>query len=370
MEVGSVKFSLNERSKEDYLKYAVETLELLRINGTRAEAEMNDSIDLLISLTEKLKKRFKRFKSIEEVDADFPDASFGEILDIILTDPVKKGVTQIRLDISYVNFLLNVIKTYPKRTIANTLFWLIIENSMQYLPKRYQNPNLKFKKIVDSTLKDVQRWERCMRYTEKYFQYGVDALHAKHYIKKEARDEVERFYQEIRSKVETDIQESVSVDQDTKSEAIKNLTNYQLLIGYRDEILNETNLMENYKHFWPVEGLGQRNFRLTSEYLNPTFLKSNPLKGTQFFELALLIEDRSYLGSFRKILEPHLLDFQYFPERLHEFDENDFRENESNFVCKLVIEVITRSILEISYSRYSSEFIPKVLLRTRDRFSC
>jgi hypothetical protein len=204
---------------------------------------------------------------------------------------------------------------------------------MQYLAKSYQSPNLNFKKLIDSTLKDVQRWERCMRYTEKYFQYAVDALHAKHYINEKRRSEVMKLYQGILDGVVENILDSKAGNQTAKEELIETIRNFKVFIGYRPEVLNKTNLIENYKSFWPIDGLADRNFRLTPDYINPTFRKTNPLKGIQFFELAILVEDRKYLNGFRKILEPNLLDFQFFPETLYKYDESYFNR-ENDFVCK------------------------------------
>jgi hypothetical protein len=95
---------------------------------------------------------------------------------------------------------------------------------------------------------------------------------------------------------------------------IQNINDFIPIIGFREEVLNATNLIENYKHFWPVEGLGDRKEYVTAKYFDPEYRKKHPLQGIQFFELALMMEDRKYLGGFRKLGEPNLLDFQFFFE--------------------------------------------------------
>jgi hypothetical protein len=115
VEVGSAKFTLNRKTKKDYQKYAVETAKLFKINESRAETELNDSIEYLVNLTDEIRARFKRFKTIDELNANFPDLQLIEIFDAVLTEDTRKAVSQFRVDIGYANNLLNVTKSYQKR---------------------------------------------------------------------------------------------------------------------------------------------------------------------------------------------------------------------------------------------------------------
>lgn len=194
--------------------------------------------------------------------------------------------------------------------MANAFIWLIVENSLQYLPKRYQVPNLKFKRIIDATLKDIQRWERCLDYTNGFLQYAVDALQAKHYIKDEIKADVQSFFNQIRDGVISNIRSSNWLNQTILDEIVEKIETVVPIIGYRDEVLNETNLINNYKHFWPIDGLGERKIFISAKYFDSEYRKTHPIEGMRFFELALLMEDRKYLGQFRKLLEPDLLDYE------------------------------------------------------------
>jgi hypothetical protein len=221
------------------------------------------------------------------------------------------------------------MKNYNFRTVANALIWLIVENAFQYLPKRYQEPNLKFRRLFDATLKDIQRWERCMDYTNSFFRYAVDALYAKYYIGAETRSDVQEFVEQIREDSIRNIESTYWLNQTVLDPIIQNIKEFIPIIGFREEVLNATNLIENYKHFWPVEGLGDRKEYVTAKYFDPEYRKKHPLQGIQFFELALMMEDRKYLGGFRKLCEPNLLDLQFFFEY-----STPFSRQKSIYVCE------------------------------------
>jgi hypothetical protein len=180
-----------------------------------------------------------------------------------------------------------------------------------------------------------------MHYTNRFFQYAANALHAKHYISNETKLNVRNFFEQIRQDFISNIQSSYWLNQTVLDTIIHNITDFTPIIGYRDEILNDTNLIENYKHFWPIENLGDQKIHITAQYFDPEYRKTHPLLGIQFFELAILIEDKNYLGQFRKLLEPNLLNFQVFFEN---FRVKSALEGQSTkYICKNISKTILQN---------------------------
>jgi hypothetical protein len=116
VKVGLAVFTLNKFSKYDYLNYLLDSAEILGVYRGKIIAEVTEVVDFLVNITDySIRKKYKRYKSLQDLEVDFANDSLLGIFDVILNDKMKEKVTQIRVDMNYVTFLRDKLAEVSKR---------------------------------------------------------------------------------------------------------------------------------------------------------------------------------------------------------------------------------------------------------------
>lgn len=201
--------------------------------------------------------------------------------------------------------------------MANNIFILIVTNELNFLSTKF----LKFYSLKRNkgslTKKLPQRWEICLESVFKYMPHALHAFYFKKFMTESLKRDVLEFVDELKNDYINYIKGIANLSDNFKNHFEEKVRNYKIIVGYADEIVNETNLLNFYRDW-----------------------KTNE---REFFEMSIFLQTQYEKQIFRK-LEKDFINLNEFSKNIKIWKESYATEDLTivdNELCML------SSLLEI-----------------------
>lgn len=140
-----------------------------------------------------------------EINERFPGISWVEYVNRILSPYTKLGDNElINVAVpSYLNDFTELIKSTPKRILANYAMWRITKESIPMLSERLRDRLTEFSKTLTGTSVKSPRWKKCVSDTSGNLNIALSSLYVRNYFdentKKLAMELIENLRQSYRN---------------------------------------------------------------------------------------------------------------------------------------------------------------------------
>lgn len=165
--------------------------------------------------------------------------------------PLKSQITNDEIisvtSLHFFERLGNLLEKTPKKTLANYYLWRIVENSVQFLSKDLRDKFLEHKRRTTGQQSDEPRWRECTDLINNKLPLAPGAMYVRKYFQKDSKKEALDMVTNIRDEFKETLSKVEWMDKKTREEALKKLKAMDTLIGYPDELMDDSKLEEWYK---------------------------------------------------------------------------------------------------------------------------
>jgi neprilysin len=132
------------------------------------------------------------------------------------------------------------------RVIVNYLMWRTAASTADLLNKQIRNRRLEFSKVLSGRKSFELRWQECIDVVLDNLPIATSALYVKNFFKKESRNVAKQMVESIQEEFQKILENVTWMDDSTRAAAMKKAKAMIAHIGYPDELMNDTKLVEFY----------------------------------------------------------------------------------------------------------------------------
>ncbi|XP_033212277.1 neprilysin-2-like [Belonocnema kinseyi] len=238
-----------------YYNYMADIAIMFGANETRAQKELKDVLEFEIKLANisssaeesdnetALSKRVK----VSELAEKYPSIPWKEYFNTLLKSFVAIGDDEIIIvnEPTFFEKFDQLIKTTPKRVLANFLFWKAAQNDLDYLTEEVRNRKKKFEAAFGNESKWVDRSQECLQVADM-LGLNTDILYARKNVYLETKKSADKIAVEIQQQLKAMLKEADWMDEETRASALAKLNSMENFIGYPEEIFDDMSLDEHY----------------------------------------------------------------------------------------------------------------------------
>ncbi len=110
-----------------------------------------------------------------------------------------------------------------------------------------RNRHIQFSQVISGQQSFKKRWEECVDTAITYLPIATSSLYVKNFFPNESRELAVEMVEAIKSEFETTINETDWMDDATREAALEKIQNMLSFVGYPQELLDDSILIEYYK---------------------------------------------------------------------------------------------------------------------------
>lgn len=250
---------LRDENVRHYYSYMQKIAVLLGADPRRVGDELKASLEFEIKLAnislprEERRNASKLYHPMQLSDvrgvAPIVD-DWTEYINRILTEDVIQVPDSERVVVStpgYLRNLTELLRTEPKRNVANYMMWRAARASVGFLNGEIRAIGEEFVKNVTGKTETPPRWKKCVGSAAGSFSAAVGKMYVQQHFNHKAKDSMLEMVTDVRQEFSMILDEITWMDPMTKKRAHRKLSTIKEYIGYPEEILNNTALEELYK---------------------------------------------------------------------------------------------------------------------------
>ncbi|KAK9869344.1 hypothetical protein WA026_003101 [Henosepilachna vigintioctopunctata] len=275
---------IHDPTVKKYFELIVDTAIMFGADEFKASEEMHDALDFEIKLSNLLVSKtlnrntsyFYNKMTLKELTQQYGSIDWMKLLRNIFPEEVKLyDEKQVLVEVpKYIERLERLLKTTSQRTIANYLFLRVVLEIYPFLPQKFEDRLLKFKKAVLGTSAHPPRWKTCFLLTDKHMSVLLGATYIRRFFNDDIKKSAAEMVKYIVTTFETSIKEETPwIDEKTKQRALEKAEAIRAHVAYDKELLDDNNLSEIYSGLHIMEKLFLQSF------LNLNKLEWNRLLG-------------------------------------------------------------------------------------------
>ncbi|XP_063903442.1 neprilysin-2-like isoform X1 [Zophobas morio] len=247
----------NETIVQAYHNYMVKIAIAFGAESERAHKHMRDVIELDIALTRITVPSEKRRNSslednpftIKDLEKEFPYVPWLEYINTMLY-PVKTMTYDDRITVTlpqYFYELEKIIRSTPKQTMANYMYWKVIKGLIQYLNNDIRMLQLEFSKSVSGRSQLEVRWRECVQKAQRLY-IASGAIYVRHFFKQDAKKTIVELVDDIKETFIEVLKTVDWMDEVTRQHALEKARLMRAHIAYPDELFQDAKIEEYYKN--------------------------------------------------------------------------------------------------------------------------
>lgn len=190
--------------------------------------------------------------TVTELQKQIPEIDWVYLLEYVFgnlnIDIDEAGLSLIIHSKNYLQDLVNLLNSNPKRVIINYLMWRFIVKYMPYLNQRFSRIYSEFLREVpvpnDFTRTYFSRWKECVAIANEGFGMVLGSLYDRTHFSESMEDEIHILVKELKAAFVDILPNQKWLDEDTKEACKEKLWAMGEKIGYPKYIL-DPNLLEN-----------------------------------------------------------------------------------------------------------------------------
>lgn len=248
----------NEKSLQTYREFATNVAKALGAEDALATKEIKDMVDFEIQLanitipeeyrrdTEAIYKRYT-ISGLSNITKDFDWLKYLQLAFKHVNININSSEEVVVYSTNYLAAMGMLIKSTPKRTLANYLIWHIVMNRISNLPQKFLDLKRNYNKAIQGTAQEQPRWRTCINYVNENLGMAVGRLFVSKHFDEEAKATAMGMIHNIRDAFVELLAEVEWMDDGTKLVAKEKADAIQEKIGYPDYIMNDTALNMDYE---------------------------------------------------------------------------------------------------------------------------
>ena len=128
-----------------------------------------------------------------EITERYPDIEWIEYINSILKPHTSLRNNELVNVAVFTNLddLHVLLKSTPKRVLANYVMSRITKDSVPMLSERLRDRLIQFSKVLTGSSVKAPRWKKCVSDTSKTFNHAVSAIYVRNYFSMSARKNAE-----------------------------------------------------------------------------------------------------------------------------------------------------------------------------------
>jgi len=255
---------LKEPFVQAYNDYQVDLAVLFGADRSFAEEEMKQVLNFEIALAEitttsEERREIENFynpMNLTELQEkyDYQGHEWLNFLNDILPADSQLDVndTIVVGSTTYFEQLGTLLSKTSRRVLANYVMWRHAKRSVAYLPRLFRDRQHEYnRQKTGSTSNDI-RWMQCIENTLNNYPHALGALYVRKHFDPNAKEQALEIVNNIREEFKILLDEVEWMDDETKREAKEKAEMIEGKIGYADELLDDSKLVEYYDAF-PVK---------------------------------------------------------------------------------------------------------------------
>lgn len=174
-------------------------------------------------------------------------AFFNSILPV--ESQLKSGESLLVENRHFFEGLGKLLKKKPKRILANFIAWGQVSDSIELLPKAFEDRRFDFIKTELGKTKQDPRSQKCISEASNIYTFALSGLYIRKYFHEDVRAKVIEMVVNIKNEFKFMIQENSWMDDEIKEKARKSIDNLHEVVGFPDDLMNDERIVEFYDKF-------------------------------------------------------------------------------------------------------------------------
>lgn len=171
---------------------------------------------------------------------------FNDILPEV--SKVSENEVIIVYDVEFFEKFDALLKTTPKRAMANYVMWRVAAESTNYLTDALRKRQLKYASVIIGQQSEEPRWKECIDLVTSNFQIATSALYVRKYFNEGSKKVALEMVNNIKREFEEILKTVPWMDDSTRGTALAKVKNIATHIGYPDELIDDKNLVKYYEN--------------------------------------------------------------------------------------------------------------------------
>ena len=164
---------------------------------------------------------------------------------LVSTDVVIVGA------LSFFEKLDELLSRTPKRVLANYAIWRHVVSSISYMPSNFRAREQEYIKLTTGRANADPRWLQCVDTALSYYSHAFGSLYVRKHFNVGAKTKALEMVTNIKNEFKEILKGIDWMDTKTKDQARGKVNKMTELIGFADELINDTKLTEYYAT-WPA----------------------------------------------------------------------------------------------------------------------
>ncbi|XP_064642955.1 neprilysin-1-like isoform X2 [Lineus longissimus] len=240
---------------EAYVKYMTSVAVLLGADKARADREFAEMLkfetelaNITMTQTEKQDTGALYMKmTLRELQQKVPEIQWLYYFNGLVEEELDENEKVVLFALKYFKKLGKLLKSTPKRTLANYLLWRVTMGFAPELTEPYQLVKNQYIKVLQGVSRDKVRWQKCVEFVNERMGMAVGAMFLRDNFKKESKVVALEMISDIRDAFNEILFEADWMDDETKMVAKEKADAMNERIGYPDFITDPVELDKTYE---------------------------------------------------------------------------------------------------------------------------
>uniref|UniRef100_T1IPN2 Membrane metallo-endopeptidase-like 1 n=1 Tax=Strigamia maritima TaxID=126957 RepID=T1IPN2_STRMM len=244
--------TLKEKYHKDFLDFMINLAVHLGADQARAEREMKAVLDFETTLSEISPPNQQNSSEpinvrVYELENYMPQISWYDFLNSLnFSTPITNYHEVTVGDANYLKKLSTLLSTTNKRIIANYMLWKVVKQHSLFLNKKFRNMLVDFNRDYLGYSVSPSRKLFCFRELVELMPVASSAIFVKFVLDPQSKPMATDIANNVRDVLTRSIQNIKWMDSGTLKSAMGKLKTMSLLIGYPEELLNDTLINDFY----------------------------------------------------------------------------------------------------------------------------
>ncbi|XP_042901081.1 neprilysin-2 isoform X3 [Parasteatoda tepidariorum] len=253
---------LNDSSTEAYFNLMIKTAKKLGANEQTVEKELLQALNFEITLANyslpreerrNLSSMYNKF-TLPQLQELVPGIDWPKYFNGLLNDPITENETMIVSVPKFLKKFGELIATTDKRIVANYMLWRVVAQSLTMLSKDWRALAQEYSSVITGKSQEEPRWEQCLSSLSGSLGIALSSYYVKHYFKGDSKHRAMELVKYISKEFLIILEQIDWMDDETKKQAKEKAKAITPYIGYPQELLNESLVMELYENLTITNG--------------------------------------------------------------------------------------------------------------------
>ncbi|KAL3283408.1 hypothetical protein HHI36_006553 [Cryptolaemus montrouzieri] len=252
-----LKKGKHDTTVKAYLQLMVDFAVMFGANDFKASEELEEVLNFEIKLSQKTVSKidnrntsyFYNKMTLKQLKQHYGSIDWITLLTNILPEEAKLyDEKEILVEVpSYIDALEKMLKITQPKTVANYLYWRAVLQIWPFLPQRFADRIMKFKKLLNGVSQIPPRWNKCLDLVKQHTSVMLATAYIRKYSSRDVKNIASEIIKYIIAAFKRTIQdETVWMDGITKARALEKADSLITHVAYAEELLDDETLEDMY----------------------------------------------------------------------------------------------------------------------------